>query len=129
MKELGDPMRRGADHGEAFGASIKDDLHNRTLRRKKGTAVTKHKRLGADGEVVKEWTQRALSVSRVMQVWRDIVVRNKLLEDDASTPYLQRKHFVCKDTGYASAAAACAKGPKGIPPSVYEKMKEARDNA
>ena len=33
MKELGDPMRRGADHGEAFGASIKDDLHNRTLRR------------------------------------------------------------------------------------------------
>ena len=129
MKEKGDPMRRGADHGEAFGASIKDDLHNRTLRRKKATAATTHKRRGADGEVVKEWTQRALSVSRVMQVWRDIVVRNKLLEDEASSPYLQRKHFVMKDTGYARAAAACARMEEGIPTSVQEKMEEARANA
>ena len=29
-------MRRGADHGEAYGASIKDGIHRRTLRRKKG---------------------------------------------------------------------------------------------
>ena len=97
MKELGDPMRRGADHGEAFGASIKDDLHNRTLRRMKATAATTHKRYGPDGEVVHEWTQRALAVSRVMQVWRDVIVRNRLLEDEASSPYLQRKHLVLKD--------------------------------
>ena len=129
MKELGDPMRRGADHGEAFGASIKDDLHNRTLRRMKATAATTHKRYGPDGEVVHEWTQRALAVSRVMQVWRDVIVRNRLLEDEASSPYLQRKHCVLKDTGYARAAAACAREPKGIPASVQEKMKEAFDNA
>ena len=50
-----------------------------------------------------------LAVSRVMQVWRDIIVRNRLLEDEASSPYLQRKHLVLKDTGYACAAAACAR--------------------
>ena len=38
-----------------------------------------------------------LAVSRVMQVWRDIIVRNRLLEDEASSPYLQRKHLVLKD--------------------------------
>ena len=86
-------------------------------------------RYGPDGEVVHEWTQRALAVSRVMQVWRDVIVRNRLLEDEASSPYLQRKHCVLKDTGYARAAAACAREPKGIPASVQEKMKEAFDNA
>ena len=54
---------------------------------------------------------------------------NRLLEDEASSPYLQRKHCVLKDTGYARAAAACAREPKGIPASVQEKMKEAFDNA
>ena len=121
-------MRRGADHGEAFGASIKDGIHNRTLRRKKAEAPTEHKRYGANGELVKQWTQCALSVSRVMQTWRDMIVRHRLLMDDASTPFLLRKHFVAKDTGYARAAAASA-GPKGIPPSVQQKMKEARENA
>ena len=79
-------------------------------------------RFQSDGEVVHEWTQRALAVSRVMQVWRDVIVRNRLLEDEASSPYLQRKHCVLKDTGYARAAAACAREPKGIPASVQEKM-------
>ena len=92
-------------------------------------AMPPHKRYGPDGEVVHEWTQRALAVSRVMQVWRDVIVRNRLLEDEASSPYLQRKHCVLKDTGYARAAAACAREPKGIPASVQEKMKEAFDNA
>ena len=87
-----------------------------------------HKRRGADGQVVKQWTQRGLSVSRVMQAWREIVVRNRLLQEDASAPYLQRKHYVSKDSGYAHAAAANA-GPEGIPPSVLEKMKDARNNA
>ena len=72
MKELGvgDPLLRSADHGEAYGASIKDSIHRRCLRRKKATAATVHKRRGADGQVVKQWTQRALSVSRVMQTWQ-----------------------------------------------------------
>ena len=60
-----------------------------------------------------------------------MIVRNRLLEDEASSPYLQRKHLVLKDTGYACAAAACAREPKGIPASVQdqEKIKEARENA
>ena len=65
--------------------------------------------------MIKEWTQRALGVSRVMQVWRDMVVRNWLLQDEASSPYLQRKHFRAKDTGDARAAAASS-GLKGVPP-------------
>jgi len=80
-----------------------------------------------------------------MQVWRDVIVRNRLLEDEASSPYLQRKHLVLKDdrlptlarqhqlsdtTAYRTASAtACAREPKGIPASVQEKMKEAFDNA
>ena len=35
--------RRGADHGEAFGASIKDAIHRRTLRRKINFKATTHK--------------------------------------------------------------------------------------
>ena len=56
------------------------------------------------------------------------MVRDRLLADDASAPFLQRQHYQLKDTGYARAAAASA-GPKGVPPSVFEKVKEARDNA
>jgi len=33
----GDHHRRGTDHGEALGASIKDQLHRRTLRRRIGS--------------------------------------------------------------------------------------------
>ena len=128
MMQHGDPMRRSADHGEAYGASIKDGIHRRTLRRKKAERATVHRRRGADGAVIKEWTQRALGVSRVMQVWRDMVVRDRLLTDAASTPFLQRHHYETKETGFAQAAAACA-GPKGVPASVYLKVKEARENA
>ena len=78
--------------------------------------------------MVKRWTQKALAVSRVMQVWRDVVVCDRLLTDEASSPFLQRKHYQLKDTGYARAAAASG-GPKGVPPSVYAKVKDARDNA
>ena len=116
MMELGDPMRRGADQGEAYGASIKDSLHNRTLRRKKAVAATTHRKRDANGDVVKEWTQAALSVSRIMQTWRDLVVNDRLLMDEKSEPLWQRKHFQAKETGYARAAAASG-GAKGIPAS------------
>ena len=73
--------------------------------------------------LIKEWTQRALAlgVSRVMQVWRDMVVRDRLLTDAASTPFLQRHHYETKETGFAQAAAACA-GPKGVLASLYLKV-------
>ena len=121
-------MRRSADAGEAYGASIKDGIHRRTLRRKKAERATTHERRDAEGKLIRRWTQTALAVSRVMQVWRSMVVRDRLLADDASAPFLQRQHFQLKDTGYARAAAASA-GPKGVPPSVFEKVKEGRDNA
>ena len=73
-----------------------------------------HERRDAEGKLIKRWTQTALAVSRVMQVWRSMVVRDRLLADDASVPFLQRQHFQIKDTGYARAAAASA-GPKGVP--------------
>ena len=42
MQKHGDPMRRSADAGEAYGASIKDGIHRRTLRRKKAESATTH---------------------------------------------------------------------------------------
>ena len=33
--------------------------------------------------------------------------------------------YVVRDTGYARAAAAS--GPKGLPPCVYDKVKDARE--
>lgn len=38
----GDHHRRGADHSESFGASMKDTIHRRTLRRRIGTRDTVH---------------------------------------------------------------------------------------
>ena len=91
----GDPGRRGTDHSESFGAQIKDGIHRRCLRRKLGASATQHKRrkVGADG-TRKTWMQKPLTVSRVMQAFRDISVRERLLRDDASAPWLQRKHFL-----------------------------------
>ena len=34
MVEHGDPGRRGTDHSESYGASIKDGIHRRCLRRR-----------------------------------------------------------------------------------------------
>ena len=87
---------------------------------------TTHK--NSDGELEKEWTQRAMSVSRVMQVWRDQVVRDRMLEDEASTPFLLRKHHRIRETGFAHAAQASA-AATGMPASVYNYIKDLRDNA
>ena len=127
MRWRGDPTRRGADHGESLGALIKDGLHRRTLRRRKAEKATTHKKRDAAGNVIKTWTQRPLAVSRVMQVWRDMAVREKMLRDEASTDYLLRKHFTAATTGFGQVKPESA--PKGPPPSVAAKLKEARDNA
>ena len=127
MRWKGDPNRRGADHGESLGALIKDGLHRRTLRRKKSEKATLHKKRDKDGKVIKEWSQRPLAFSRIMQVWRDMAVREKLLRDEASAPYLQRKHYMAKEAGFA--AVKVTGEVKGVPPSVAAKGKEARENA
>ena len=62
-----------------------------------------------------------------MQVWRDMTVREKLLRDEASKPYLGRKHYMAKEAGFG--AVKVTGEVKGVPPSVAAKVKEARENA
>jgi len=115
--EHGDHHRRGTDQGEALGASVKDTLHRRTLRRRKGVGVTKHRKRGADGSVEKSWTQRALQVSRVMQVFRSMTVTELVFRDEDSAPYLQRKHCNLGKTGFTTAAgpSKCTGSAKSSP--------------
>ena len=137
----GDPGRRGTDHSEPFGAQIKDGIHRRCLRRKLGATAQQHKRrkAGADGSR-KTWTQKPLAVSRVMQAYRDISVRERLLRDEASAPWLQRKHFRLQSTGFATVGeAACAECEpeddeiktivEAVKVKVEARMAEGRDNA
>ena len=121
----GDPGKRATDQSEAFGASIKDGIHRRCLRRRLGKAATEHKKRDATGAIKKTWKQRGISVSRVMQAYRDMSVREKLLRDAESLPYLQRRHFVTRATGYTTEAAA-AGGSRCMEctPSIYKKMAE-----
>jgi hypothetical protein len=116
-------MRRGADHGEALGASIKGTLHNRCLRRKKAEQASVHTKRDAAGRVVKQWQQKPLAGSRVMQVWRDMVVREKLLRDEASLPFLQRTHFRQATTGFATVHTAAGQAAKEQTGSVFEAVR------
>lgn len=109
MVAHGDPGRRGTDQSESYGASIKDSLHRRCLRRKKSAQAELHRRRDKDGNVTKTWLQRALSVSRVMQTFRDQSVRERLLRDDESVPYLLRKHNNLAKTGFATVGEAAAR--------------------
>ena len=123
----GDPGRRGTDHSESFGASIKDGIHRRCLRRKLGVAATQHKRRKADG-TFKRWQQRPLAVSRIVQAFRDMAVREMLLREAASLPYLQRKHVKLASTGFAMLDDTDAEEPlKGPPASVRAKIEECRE--
>lgn len=130
MQKHGDPTRRGADHGEALGASIKDDIHNRCLRRKKSTKSRVHEVKDEHGNVVKTYTQSGLSVSRIAQIWRNMAVRDKLLAEAESERYLQRTHYKVAKTGFASGGhAAAASRRKAGDTSIFELVKEARENA
>ena len=73
----------------------------------------------------RKWQQRPLAVSRIMQVWRDEAVRERLLRDAASEPYLQRKHFVVTTTGFAGKGKA--KVDKARQESIFEKLKDDRE--
>ena len=135
QKEHGDHERRGADHGEAYGASIKDCIHHRTLRRKVGTMQQVHKKIGADGKVVKTWKQGPLKVSRVMQSFRNMAVTERVLSIEGSERHLQRKHFKLKSTGFATAARAAGKHCVGAPledaiySEVSRRVAESREHA
>ena len=130
----GDHERRGADHGEAYGASIKDSIHRRCLRRKLGKTSSTHRKILPDGSI-KTWTQGPLKVSRVMQIFRTMAVTERGARDAGSTKYLQRKHFKLKSTGFATAAQAVAKQCKEAPASdaiysiVSRRVQESREYA
>ena len=115
----------------ALGASYKDGIHRRTLRRKLGTKETVHElkdEIHEKGNVVRRWTQRALGVSRILQVWRDMAVREKVLRDEHSAPYLQRRHVKVATTGFATVGqAAGARASKGAGASIYSKILECRE--
>ena len=93
--------------------------------------ATQHKRRKASADGThKTWTQRPLAVSRVMQCFRDAAVRQRLLHEADSLPYLQRKHFKLTSTGFATVGeAAAAGGSEDPPPSIYTKLAEAREMA
>ena len=129
MVEHGDPGRRGTDHSESYGASIKDGIHRRCLRRKKATEASTHKRRGPDGAILKTWTQRPLAVSRIMQTYRDMAVRERLLRDEESIPYLLRKHYGLKTTGFATVGQAAAANVRDPLDSIFKRMSEGRELA
>eukprot|EP00966_Prymnesium_polylepis_P319654 7376088-Prymnesium_polylepis.1 len=105
----GDPGRRGTDHSEAFGASIKDGIHRRCLRRKLSKTAETHtsRKAGADGGR-KVWVQKGLSCLRIMQAFRDIAVKERLLRDEGSAAYLQRHHLRLKNTGFTTVGEMAA---------------------
>lgn len=103
MVAHGDPGRRGTDHSESYGAAIKDNIHRRCLRRVKAFQAVQHRRRNAsNGSAGKTWIQKALSVSRIMQTFRDQAVRERILRDEESQPYLLRKHFTLATTGFST---------------------------
>eukprot|EP00965_Chrysotila_dentata_P256189 6212466-Pleurochrysis_carterae.AAC.1 len=63
-------------------------------------AGSKYRKIGADGEVVREWAQ-SLSISRVMQVYRSACIREALRRDEKSEPYLQRRDHMLRAIGAA----------------------------
>ena len=69
-----------------------------------------------------------------MQTWRDAAVRNALsnalLEDEASTPFVQRKHVRIQRTGFATVGHAAAAGAsRGRPSLIADAINEARKEA
>jgi hypothetical protein len=128
----GDPTRRATDHSESYGASIKDALHRRCLRRRLETAGRVHKskrRKDANGKPI-TWKQGPLRVSRVMQVHRDVSVQTQLLWEEASAPYLQRKHRRVAMTGFATAGRPCEPcEAKPAPESIFIKIQEGLEYA
>ena len=134
QKEHGDHERRGADHGEAYGASIKDGLHRRTLRRKLGKTATMHTKKMANG-TEKTWMQGPLRVSRVMQAFREMAVYERVMREEGSERYAQRKHYKLKSTGFATAARAAAKQCEEAPAEdaifsvVTQRVKDSREHS
>ena len=119
------PLARLLCGSESYGASIKDRLHRRCCRRRKaiGKVIHKSKKTG------KTWRQKALAVSRVMQVFRDEAVAERVLRDVNSHKYLGRKQFKVKEKGFAVAGEGGPKVEPELPQSIYNRIAEGYDFA
>ena len=136
--EMGDPLGRGCDQSEAIGANLKSTLHRRVRRVKlKGKWVdgkwvaekTKtYTRRDASGGIDKQWTQKALQVSRVMQAFKAECVRERIVRDPGSAHLLQRKHHRLLKGGRASKAPTKEEKPEGreISEAYKARVREAR---
>ena len=110
--EMGDPLRRGCDQSESIGANMKSTIHRRVLRRTITGKETTHHRRDRHGKITKTWTQHAIRVSRVMQAFKAECVRERILRDPKSAPWLQRHHHRLLNSGRVSKAWAKEKGPE-----------------
>ena len=109
--EMGDALRRGCDQSESIGANMKSTIHRRVLRRTITNKATTHHRRDKTGAITKTWTQKALTVSRVMQAFKAECVRERIIRDPKSEPWLQRQHHRLLDKGRVSKAWAKEAGP------------------
>ncbi|KAL1524363.1 hypothetical protein AB1Y20_019260 [Prymnesium parvum] len=65
----------------------------------------------------------------VYSTYRNMAVRQQLLRDEESVPYLLRKHYEVASKGFATVGEA-AYGTQSDPcASIYERMAEGRDFA
>ena len=126
--EMGDPLRRGCDQSEAIGANMKSTIHRRVARNKIDGKARTHVRRDANGVEKKRWTQ-TLKVSRVMQAMRSECVRERILRDPDSAPFLQRKHFRLLSQGRVSKAPVKEERPdeRNIAVSYVKRLRELRE--
>ena len=120
----GDPTRRGSDHSEAYGANVKDSIHRRCNRRKLSEKRETHRR--KDGSI--SHTQRGIKTSRIIQTFRDQSVRERLLRDPESQPFLLRRHHVTAETGFADGGEREAR-EREQQASIHAKLCEDRKHA
>ena len=127
--EMGDPLKRGCDQSEGFGANLKSTIHRRVSRNKITGKDVKHTRRDASGAVTKQWTQKALKVSRVMQAFRTECVCNRIVRDPGSAKYLLRKHHRLLGKGRASGAPVKEERPdeRNIAEAYVRRVRELRN--
>ena len=126
--EMGDPLRRGCDQSEAIGANMKSTIHRRVARNKIDGKARTHERRDKHGIVKRSWKQ-TLKTSRVMQAFRLECVRERILRDPASAPFLQRKHRKLLDKGRASKAPVKGGAPdeRNIAKAYVRRMRELQE--
>ena len=115
----GDACRRGCDQSEGLGSDMKFGIHRRVLSRTLLHATSEHTRKKANKAGEKKTWKQTLRNSRMMQTFRDRTVRERLMRSSESKPYLGRKDFRQKSSGFVKAETLEVKQQKyGPKPSI-----------